>query len=565
MRPVRQATLRAKLIWVVLLALVPIGALSIWQGLANRDAISERLDAQLVIGAMAMAERQRAAFTGAERSLLVLSQNEDVRAMSSRCRDGLLPAYSAKMGVLNIIRSDASGAVRCSVIAFAPGQSLADLQWWRDGIRRKAFSVSAPVLGPIVKQQSVIAMLPMFNAQGKDDGAVSMSINFNLLQSSLISTGGAFDKEAEMAVLARGQVVVRSSRAAMPDFKPGLAIGRVAEATGADGIVWRYAAARIYGDSLYSVYAKPKSELSSQATWAVLDKLVIPILTILLASLAIWIATNRLVVRWLESLIGLADKFALGEYRGDPAKFQAAPFEIAALSQSLHAMAGAIEQRDIALSEVLQAKTNLTLEIHHRVKNNLQLVSSLLHLQSRQLSDPAAQLALNQARARIGALAEIHRILYDDSDESTQGKVNLRHLLDQLCVQLRALHGHQTNIELICEFQDLMVPADIAIPLSLFAIEAITNAFHHAYPDQSQGTIRFACQADHEAFQLTVTDHGVGFDPDRLTDSMGAQLMGAFASQLGGKMTVVSTAGAGSVVSLTVPIGPEEPDHPSDL
>ena len=560
----RRLTLRAKLLLVVIAALVPIGALGIWQGLANRDSIRVLLDDQLVIGALAMAERQREHFIVAERSLLILSQNEGVRAMGPRCRGGLKPGFSAEAGVLNIIRSDASGAVRCSVVAFAPGLSLATQQWWREGIRRKAFIVSAPVLGPVVKRQVVIAMLPMFTAQGQSDGAVSMSIDFKQLQRSLVSDVGAIDENAGVAVFAQGQIVATSSRGELPQFKPGLAIGRVAEATSAEGVVWRYSAARIYGNNLYSIYAKQKPELSARATGLALDKLAMPILAIILTSLAIWIATHRLVVHWFESLIRLADKFAAGEYRGDPAYFENAPAEIAALSHSLHAMAGAIEQRDIELSAALLAKTNMTLEIHHRVKNNLQLVSSLLHLQSRQLSDPAARLALDQARARIGALAEIHRILFEGNDESEQGDVNLRLLLSQLCAQLRVLHRHQVHIKLLCDIQDHTVPNEVAIPLSLFSVEAITNAFRHAYTDASEGTIVLVCQVIEDEIRLSVIDQGVGFDRTSQFESTGSQLMGAFAAQLGGTFAIASSAGNGSEVTLRFPIERANPVEPNE-
>lgn len=558
-----RVTLRGKLILVIMMALVPISALSIWQGLANRKAINTLLDDQLVVGALAMAERDRDSFMVAERSLLIVSQNQDVRTMGPRCKDGLKAGLPAESGMLNIVRSDASGAVRCSIVPFDPGQSLAGEQWWQDGIRRRVLSVSAPTIGPIVKQPVMIAMLPIFTATGENDGAVSISMDFKQLRRNMVSDLAAAEGNAGRAVLSRGQVVATSSEVgALPLFKPDQAIGRIAEVTGADGVVWRYSAAPIFGRTLHAIYARPKPKLLNQASWLVLNNLAIPILAIIFTSLAIWIATERLIIRWLEALIGLTDKFASGAYRGDPAYFEKAPPEIAALSQSLHTMAGAVEHRDNELSAALLAKTNMTLEIHHRVKNNLQMVSSLLHMQSRQLSDLAARSSLDQARSRIGALSEIHRILYESSNDSEQGKVNLRPLLGQLCYQLRVLHRHPGHIELTSDVQDHMVLLDVAIPLSLFAVEAITNAFRHAYPGGIQGKIGLVCRVVENELQLSVTDEGVGFVQDRQIESMGSQLMNAFAAQLGGTIVITSNVGSGSQVTLKFPINPAEQDLP---
>jgi two-component sensor histidine kinase len=562
---VRRVRLRAKLILVVMMTLVPIGGLSVWQGLANHKAMNALLDDQLVVGALALAQRERDNFMVAERSLLILSQNEDVRTMGSRCTDSLKPGLLAGIGVLNIVRSDASGTVRCSIAPFDPGQSLAGQQWWQDGIRRAAFSVSAPTIGPIVKKPVLIAMLPIFTAAGANDGAVSISIDFEQLDRSM--GGELADKgdNAEMVVLAMGQVVATNSRAgALPQFKPDQAIGRVAEVTDADGVVWRYSAAPIFSSSLHAVHSRPKPKLLVRVSSMLLDNLLLPILAIVFTSLAIWIATHRLVVHWLESLIRLTNKFAAGEYGGDPAYFEDAPSEIAALSKHLHTMAGAVEQRDNELSAALLAKTNMTLEIHHRVKNNLQLVSSLLHMQSRQLTDPTARLSLDQARSRIGALSEIHRILYEGSNDSEQGEVNLRPLLVQLCYQLRVLHKHLGHIELTSDIQDYMVALDVAIPLSLFAVEAITNAYHHAYPRGNQGKIELACRVVENEILLSVTDQGIGFPQNHRAESMGSRLMNAFAYQLGGSFVVASNIGGGSQVTLRFPISPTNQDLPDE-
>lgn len=546
----RGLTLRAALILVALVVLIPISALSVWQAVLNHNYTSELLNERLVIGALAMAERQRDEFIIAERTLLILSHNDDVRKMNLRCTEMLKPGLTPNSGVTNIVRTDAGGVVRCSIAPFKPGMSFAGEAWWQDGIERRAFSISAPLIGPIIKQEIVIGMLPIYSAQGKNDGAISIGIDFKHLQRSIANRMDLNNDRAGAIMLIQGQIVATSSKAMLPAFQPALANGRVAEATSRDGVVWRYSAAPVQDRGLHAIYAQPEHEIASWTTWLVWDNLAIPILAILCTALAIWIATKLLIVDWLASLTKLAGQFATGNYQGEAERYLSAPIEIAALSQSLHAMAGAIGHRDDELKGALHVKTQMTLEIHHRVKNNLQLVSSLLHLQMRRIGDPVAYASLDQARARISALAEIHRLLYEGGNDIEYGTVDVGRLLGQLCTQLHSLHRQEFNIELDYRFHDHVVAIDTAIPLSLFAVEAITNAYRYAFPDSRKGTIVLDYTVTDGKCRLRVADDGIGFDQDSVTLSMGSQLMSGFAHQLGGTFELTSDPGAGTEVIL---------------
>jgi two-component sensor histidine kinase len=281
--------------------------------------------------------------------------------------------------------------------------------------------------------------------------------------------------------------------------------------------------------------------------------LILPLIALILTSLAIWIGTNRLVIRWLDRLSALAAQFAKGEYRNDPGTFDKAPYEIAHLSTELHNMGRAIESRDHELHAALDAKTALTSEVHHRVKNNLQIVSSLLSLQASRITDPAAREALAQTRARIGALAQIHRLLYEESHDSDV--VDLSRLLNDLCTQLRSLHRHQSGISLQCIAQKHVLLASLAVPLSLFAVEAITNGFRHAFPTGRSGAIMVRSGVSEDRGYLIISDDGVGFDTEGVSQSMGHQLMSAFAEQLDGSFSTARVEPSGSVINLTYPLG----------
>src|SRR6201999_1241600 len=122
-----------------------------------------------------------------------------------------------------------------------------------------------------------------------------------------------------------------------------------------------------------------------------------------------------------------------------------APAESRSLGDGLSAMAESIQDRDRKLRDALNQKSLLIREIHHRVKNNLQIVMSLLSLQAGQLKDPVARDALMQAQVRINALALVHRILHEIEDQTT---IDLKRLLHQLITQItEGMRGDNAGIQ----------------------------------------------------------------------------------------------------------------------
>ena len=166
-----------------------------------------------------------------------------------------------------------------------------------------------------------------------------------------------------------------------------------------------------------------------------------------------------------------------------PANFtvRQAPGEINVLADTLEEMAVRIRDRTSNMEAALAARDAAMKEIHHRVKNNLQIINSLLSLQSRKLKDPAAVAVLDDARARINALSLIHRSLYEHNDVRT---VETRIFFTELTGQLdQALGAEDQGIRIVAAIDDDTIDADVAVPLALFTAEAVTNAVKHAFPE----------------------------------------------------------------------------------
>ena len=247
--------------------------------------------------------------------------------------------------------------------------------------------------------------------------------------------------------------------------------------------------------------------------------------------------------RWITELRNQAAQIAEGRYVPDSALFANAPDDIALLSLDLNILAEAMAERD-------RAHQALVHELHHRVKNNLQVVTSLLNLQARNIEDPVSRAPVEQARLRIGALALIHRLIYENEDESAHNGFDVRRLMSELIAQLRIAHRERADIELYCQTSACAVPLDNAVPLALLCVEAIINAYAHAFPNDRSGTVKLDFGVDNGRASLRISDDGIGFDVDSEFKSMGRQLMAAFAQQLVGTLNIASGKGNGTVVKL---------------
>ena len=206
--------------------------------------------------------------------------------------------------------------------------------------------------------------------------------------------------------------------------------------------------------------------------------------------------------------------------------------------------------------------------MHHRVKNNLQIIASLLNLQANRIRQPEARAEFASARDRVRALATLHRYLYSEGELQT---LNMRSFLQELCSQLFQAIGEKQGrrIQLHIEAPEIEMATDQAVPLSLIVTEAVSNAVKYAFPGGRSGHVRVSLSElgrdDGEAMgRLVIQDDGVGIPAGRaetetgIRDGLGIQLIRGFARQLGACLKV--DEGEGTRYTLTFPLHPREPD-----
>ena len=214
-----------------------------------------------------------------------------------------------------------------------------------------------------------------------------------------------------------------------------------------------------------------------------------------------------------------------------------------------------------ALRAALKEKEVLLREIHHRVKNNLQVMSSLLSLQTDAVQDEGARSILQEMQLRVRSMALIHEVLYQSKDLS---RVNFAEYIERLAAGLRQTYMLKSNSQLNLDLEEIYLGVDTAIPCGLVISELVTNAFKYAYPTGQNGDIWIRLHRTKTgANLLSVSDHGVGL-PAGLdindTETLGLQLVTILSRQLRAKLNVEQTGGTSFQIKFreqkgTAPLG----------
>jgi PAS domain S-box-containing protein len=213
------------------------------------------------------------------------------------------------------------------------------------------------------------------------------------------------------------------------------------------------------------------------------------------------------------------------------------------------------KQAEQQLSAALAAKEVLLREIHHRVKNNLQVICSLLSLQSGTIQDAVLRELFQESERRIHAMALVHETLYQAAGLA---HFSLGRYLQTLSAQLIDAFGIDTHrIALTLEVEDIPLPLDAAMPCGLILNELLSNALKHAFPDGRRGDVALMLKAlPHGHATLRVCDTGVGFPNGldfRHADSLGLQLVCALAEQLRGTLTMERDGGTAFTLTFLLP------------
>ncbi|MDB5432637.1 MAG: phyK [Caulobacter sp.] len=549
------AGIRFRLGAALVVALLPVLVLGAVQAVVAFKKDAEARQSSLVLAAERSTASARANIDAAGALLNTLGSG----ALGFQCSQTLAQIKARSPGYANLIRFDAAGRVSCSAGDVPADPTRRDRTWFKALQRGDRLVVSAQPGVNYGAEPVVLAAVP-----ASDGGALVAVVTVDSLRPD--KRDHTFPKEAEVATVDGQGHYIKATR--QDAFPATLSIDQLHKVDRKGSLLWTgrdatghsrtYAASPLTGDDLFVVLSAPQQGLLSWAYLNPISGILFPLLSFGLALLAVLAVAETGVVRWITYLQRIAAIYEKGRFTVRPIQAERAPLEIKALADTLDSMAGAIVARDASLRDSLAEKDALMREIHHRVKNNLQVISSLLNMQQRVLTDPAARAVMNDTRQRIVALAQVYRALYQGPDLK---RVDLRPFLEELTAQLLNSSDEHSPIRTEVHADPLVIDPDKLAPVALFAVEAISNAQKHALAGRG-GFLEVLFTVRGEEAELAISDDGGGVERTGEiipTGGLGRTLMTAFARQLRGQATFMANAKGGLTAKLTFPT--PEIDH----
>jgi len=558
-----RASVRARLVALLVVAAVPVAAMAAIVAWQNYRMAAGRAVLTVLLAQQALVTQYGTVTAGLEDMLGALSKAPSLDAASpigavacDRLLGGAASLRASAEAQLAMV--DAGGRSRCAAGAPAPdpafvvGSDLSGTRWFRAVVAARRFTV-VPEDEP-GRAPRLDASYPLFDGS-RFTGALLASLRLDRIAAGQPGADG----ERTVWLLDAAGTPLDLDHAGAAALPPAAALARllagqaVLQTLSAGRRPYAYAIASLPGGLRLLVGHASDRELR-RARIVLLDRLGELGLLLLCGFAAIAMGANVAVLEPLRRL-----NHAVGRWRGggpfDPGRLAGVPREVRELSLSFAQATQALTDRERQLRGALAQQDLLMQEIHHRVKNNLQVIASLLNLQAARIRQPEARAEFQSARDRIRALATVHRHLYAHAELHT---INMRSFLKELCGQLFQALGETTGarIELEIEAPELQLSSDQAVPLALIVTETVSNAVKYAFPAGRPGHISVRLSAEGEEATLTIQDDGVGIPSGRgeseagARDGIGIQLVRGFARQLGASLTVTESNGTRYVVAL---------------
>nr|WP_298688505.1 sensor histidine kinase [uncultured Dongia sp.] len=563
--------LRHRLILLFAIVLVVPSAFGVWAAIDNfRGQVAVAHDATLRFATLASNYEANLLWQSQQivqnlarddQILAVLRGNADGR-IHADCNDAFTRAVKPYPSYGTAVLFDLSGKAACQWDNSRVLVNVSERAWFKTVLATKAPTLSGFLVSPALKEPIISYAAPVFDVDGVLKGAISLGIRLNWL--SAIGQEPGLPSTGEVTLLDhQGTVLVSSTgdgeRAKntlpeakyMDDIIHGAA--RMFEAPGVDGERRLYAVNALGNNGLFVVFGVPRATVIDPLLWDLMVQIGILCLVSIAGMIAALFGARLLVTKWTEKLTDAANSMSLGNLFADT-ELHGAPIEIWQLGENLKAMATRIEHREGDLRDSLAQKQLMLREIHHRVKNNLQIVTSLLNLYARLPRGDVFRQAFSDLQIRINALALVHRHLYESDDLK---EIDLAPFMKNLCSLLQDGSSIPSRrVKMTVSFPQLRMTGDRAVPLALLTTEILTNCFKHAFPNQGVGSIDISMTVAADGIAtLSITDNGVGPKQVDKTDAsitMGATLIAAFTKQLGGTLEVAGPPGTTTTIMFSV-------------
>jgi two-component sensor histidine kinase len=566
---------------VLAMALLPLGLLATWQNAALTEEARARSEAALLGQTLVAAEVEM---------LLI----RDMQVLSRTLAKSILPYLENDAACTQTMARTAATDARYSFVAFTPVSGISTcnsagktFDFSDNEAFRNFAALQAPHIGvnpeSAVTGGSVLASVhPVLDDEGRFLGLTSVSVPHAMIRANNPAAEALpFSPRAKLELFAidRDGAVLTSSGdlEAAANLLPLDMAQRIADKAGPTVVT---ATARDLRTRTYAVVPLIDTELYLVGSWhgdmmAGLSSLsragfVVPFLMLVVSVIGAMAAGHFFVSRYVRVLSSEMQGFTAGSRRLRADRNDSAPAEIRALTVAFDDMTARLMHDEAELENTIHQRDVLLREVHHRVKNNLQLIASMMNLQIRHAASDEAKLMLRELQDRVMSLASIHRELY-----VTSGAADVRadELLTDICRRIVNLGtGAGRNIRTSFDFEDVHLSPDQAVPLSLIVTEALTNALKYAGAAEGhpadiavslrrEGGSRIVAEVSNSLPAVATDPDPIGIgapaDPDQRKAGaigLGLRLIQAFTHQIGGDLTIAEDA-ARHVLRVSFPVG----------
>ncbi len=540
-------SLRFRLAALLSVALLPIGIVAAVQTRSLAGTAQENAElALLALTEQAAAVERRALNVGRGASEVLAFGMDSLLADPALCADVMERSVVADETFSFAGFVPLSGIMDCA--SSGRGMDFSGTEMFRTRMADPRPTVTVNRDGPVSGTSVVILSTPAYSDAGTFMGYVTLSIPHNRL--GLPEAAPERDKALELVTFNRdGDLLTsRGDPETAADLLPAEmsladlgAAGRAAQTlddrTGTPRI---YTVTTIEAGQVYALGIWDRQSSVTGRTGGEIITSLFPALMWMAGLIVALIAVHQLVTRHLQVLGRQMALFTAARRLPDEGLSSDPPTEIRRIQRAFHSMTEALIRDEASLEHAVREKSVLVKEIHHRVKNNLQLISSIINMQIRDAVGPEAKSVLRRTQDRVLSMATIHRDLYQTNET---GLVDVGHLIGEVIGKTIEMNPELDDLDLTLEIEDVWLYPDQAVPMSLLASEAATNALKHmpeSGPDAPDRWLKVAFSKDAEGvctFRTCNRGGPPGSGP-RPTRGMGRKLIRAFATQLGAEVNV---------------------------
>lgn len=545
--------LRLRLALILAVAMLPIGALVFYQSLILAHEILADERAALESAANLQVREEREAMTAMRESMRVTATLIGRTGMDvSACTDALVRLSASSPWNTRAAVFDWQGQSHCIGDRRISVDGDPD---WEEFKRERSFVLGRPFKGRLSGLKIIRGFYPL-ETGANPYAALVAGIDLDFLASLSVPENDSPLAELPFALVDNTAAVLVHHGMPNDSWLPReteriFTTDTITfDADNRDGLTTIYVINPILDGQLWAVTAMPLRSfwdvVLERKAWIVFG----PVLLWLVAVLAAYLALTWLVTQHITVLSRAATRIGQGRFNAPMRSLEGAPTEIRELAGALRDMADNLSERDTRLNGLLETQKVLLLEVHHRVKNNLQMISSLLNIETRRTDDPAQRNVLRGVQTRIHGLALVHQTLY--AGERLDA-VMLDAMVHKLCTQLNQSMSDQKLGQYAFELAPIRVSAAEATPAALFLTEAIANVHKHGAKSSSDAPIGVVLSHDQTTLQLSVRNRldpakqngGVPLQPTEAAEDaggptesrLGTRLMDGFAAQLEGTVS----------------------------